>query len=710
MTDRAPPHSLVGSPDQSGSRGGEVARWRALLDDQHELICRYLPVGDLPLTYANRAYAAAYATTPEQLLDTSLIDLFPESMHQWARERVAALCRGDAETVHENDVHLPDGQVRRFQWSDQVVTTGDGTTVEIQSIGSDVTEQRRTEAALRASERRLRWMFDHAPIGMALLSVEGRVDLANEALASFLGTYSSSLIGAGLGDLLAEDPDGDLMRPANGSKAASEQFERRFRRADGADAWGLLSIASPEGATDSPALLQVVDLTDRKRAEAELAYRAQHDPLTGLPNRARLDEEILEALRWGRRRGRDVALMFCDLDHFKVVNDSLGHDAGDALLVAVGRRLAGALDPGEVLGRFGGDEFVVVARGIRSQDDALARAGALAGVLANPIAVAGTEVPLGASVGVAVAPQGVGTPGALLRDADTAMYVAKGRGRGTVAACDDSMRTEAGERLALQTAMRGAAERNELELRYQPIVTARGEVHGCEALLRWRHPTRGLLSPDAFLRVAEESGAIHEIGEWVRREATRQLARWDAEGGLPPDMGMWINVSGAELMDPSLAAAVSGAARHAGVDPSRLTLEISERALLGEITGTLGALAETGVALAVDDVGTGHAALADLASAPLDVLKIDRKFIALLEPPGHQASVTAVLFDLARSLGLGLVAEGVETLAQDTALDQLDCDLRQGYLYARPMPPASLRSAMMARPSRAVRTGTRAVP
>jgi Amt family ammonium transporter len=433
------------------------------------------------------------------------------------------------------------------------------------------------------------------------------------------------------------------------------------------------------------------DITARAEAQRALKHQALHDTLTGLPNRVLLEDRIDQALARARRHDGRVAVLLLDLDEFKLVNDGLGHVAGDELLVAVTRRLSGCVRPGDTVARFGGDEFVIVSE-VASAEAATQLGARVINALQTPFAVQGMEIFVTTSIGVVVADRDADSD-ALLRDADAAMYRAKERGRSRMVLFDDELRDRAASKLQSTTALRRALERGELRVFYQPIVAVDdGRPLAVEALLRWQHPERGLVSPAEFIPLAEDTGMIVPMGRWVLEEALRQRACWETELPDLPPLRLSVNLSARQLSEPKLVDDITAALTAHATDPSSLILEVTESVVMGGLDSlsTLNAIHDLGVALHVDDFGTGYSSLAYLKTLPVDALKIDRAFVNGLETDvDDQAIVTAVIA-LARALSLGLVAEGVETEAQLRVLRELHCDDAQGYLFARPMPYVEL--------------------
>jgi diguanylate cyclase (GGDEF)-like protein/PAS domain S-box-containing protein len=433
------------------------------------------------------------------------------------------------------------------------------------------------------------------------------------------------------------------------------------------------------------------DISERKAFEQRLEYQATHDPLTGLPNRTLFLDRLELALARRRRSNRPVAVLFCDVDHFKVVNDSLGHGAGDRLLVALAERLRDALRPGDTVARFGGDEFVILCDELASEHDAIAIAERANHAVHVPLTVESTEVFAAMSIGIAFANADT-EPESMIRDADAAMYLAKERGRGRYEIYDERMRSTLVERLDIETALRRALHRHELRVVYQPTIDLEsGLIVGVEALLRWEHPEKGPLVPSDFIDVAEETGLIVPIGMWVVEQACRQAQRWQAARPDGEPIFVSANLSGRQLDTGALIDNVADILERTGLDPSLLGLEITESVVMRDpeaSTTLLRALKDLGVRLAVDDFGTGYSSLAYLRRFPVELLKVDRAFVNGLDAETGDAedrAIVAAVVSLAHTLGMKAIAEGVETKEQLRELRALGCDMAQGFLIAKPL-------------------------
>jgi diguanylate cyclase (GGDEF)-like protein len=490
-------------------------------------------------------------------------------------------------------------------------------------------------------------------------------------------------------------------------------------RADAMGAYGAddVQVLDALAALAATALRNIALVGELRRSQEALSHQAYHDPLTGLPNRALLRERAERALAAGVAAGAPerVAMLLLDLDGFKTVNDSLGHSAGDQLLVAVAGRLLNATRGCDTVTRLGGDEFAVLLEHVRDDAEVVVVAERIIRALARPFAVADTLATVGASVGIArgrtpeadpLAGQGhpVSAVGVLLRDADLAMYRAKASGKGTYTLFEPSMHEAAIRRLALETDLRRAVERGEFRVHYQPIVALdSGRITGLEALVRWAHPRRGLVGPADFVEAAEETGLIIEIGRWVLGEACAQAARWQAaqRAGNPhaPPITISVNVSGLQLQDERLVDDVARALADSGLAPGTLVLELTERSIVHDpdtARDRLAALKDVGAQLAIDDFGTGYSALSYLQRFPVDVLKIDKSFVDRIAAGGSHGALARSIIALGDALALRTVAEGVEDAEQRACLRAMGCEMAQGYLFARPVPADDITALLAA--------------
>jgi diguanylate cyclase (GGDEF)-like protein/PAS domain S-box-containing protein len=544
--------------------------------------------------------------------------------------------------------------------------------------------------------QRLSDAFSYASIGLAVVDDRGLVEAANPALAALLGDEAEALHGVPFVDLVEPSARIELERVAGevrAGRSAGARFEARVRQAEGKGRWALVALSRASADDGDRLVVQVEDIHDRKLIEAKLAHQASHDMLTGLPNRA----EVLGLMAAAFEAREPMALLFIDLDRFKWVNDSLGHEAGDLLLVEVSDRLRRLLRPGDVVARLGGDEFVVLAHGVAQVATAVALADRVAEALRRPVMLPGDrESYASASIGIAIAGEG-DDPETLLRDADTAMYQAKAAGGGAHALFTPSMRAATVRHHEIEAALRRAVRAGELTVAYQPEVRlVDGTVRAFEALVRWNDSVWGNVAPAEFVPIAEESDLILELGVAVLRQALADAAAWP----LLPDgtrATLAVNVSRRQLVQPGFPAIVAGLLAEAGVPAASVCLEVTETAItqnVESVVTTLHELRHLGVSIAIDDFGTGHASLTYLTRLPVDVLKVDRTFVMGLGRDDRSAAIVGAVAAMGRAFGLSVVAEGVEEDAHMNALRDLDVDLAQGYLFSRPVPASHVASLM----------------
>jgi diguanylate cyclase (GGDEF)-like protein len=474
------------------------------------------------------------------------------------------------------------------------------------------------------------------------------------------------------------------------------QMEKRYFHKDGHVVWGLLngSLVHDEEGEPHYYIAQIQDVTERKQAEERLQYQSTHDLLTDLPNRQLFLDRLEQALgRTRRRPEHKVAVLFMDLDNFKVVNDSLGHEVGDRILVTVAERLKRCVRPEDTLARFGGDEFTICIEDVDSPAGATTVAERIAQGLKEPVVLDGRELFVGTSIGIAMGTAPQESPEDLLRDADTAMYQAKKEGLG-YRVFEPDMYEQSVKRLTRENDLRRAIEAEEFVVHYQPIVRLNGgEVWGAEALVRWDHPELGFLNPSQFIPAAEESGLIVPVCESVLEEACRRAKDWQKEYAQMPPWHISVNVSATQLNRPDFAEVVGGILKRTGLEARCLSLDVTETVYvkaLENVTTTLDELKSRGVRISIDDFGTGYSSLSYLRRLPADILKIDKKFIKGVGEDVEDTAIVQMVIDLAHTLGMETVAEGVESEGQVKELRRMGCDMGQGYYFSEPFPPEAV--------------------
>ena len=534
------------------------------------------------------------------------------------------------------------------------------------------------------------------PDAMLRLDRGGRILAANAGDRALLVLDPAQLIGRPVVEVTPPAFAEPILQHV--ARALDSRVMQTFEYQDGVHDFETRVVAA--GCDD--VLVIVRNNTERKALERQLAHQAFHDPLTGLPNRALFTDRLEHALTRAPRRGVLVAVLFLDLDRFKAVNDSLGHDVGDQLLVGIAGLLRACVRGGDTVARLGGDEFTVLLEDLAAPGDASHVAERIMAAMQKPFALGGQELSVSASLGVALS-TGHGTPDELLRDADAALYRSKNRGKARYEVFDATMQARAVERVRLENDLRHGIERGDLRVYYQPMVDlATGRIAGVEALARWQHPTRGFLPPDDFIPLAEESSLILPLSRWVLAESCRQAAAWTARYPNQPPVVVSVNLSVRQFQHPALAEEVRRALRESALDPRCLQLEITESMMMetGEATGAiLRDLKALGVRLSIDDFGTGYSNLGYLKRFPVDSVKIDRSFVAGLGRAGEgDGNVVQALVGLAHSLGMSVVAEGVETPAQRDELRAAGCELGQGYYFSRPLPAGGVEALFALKP------------
>ncbi len=685
------------------ARESSEGRFEALVQEASDIII----VADTSgrLSYVSPAFDRILGYSAEAIRTRPATDiLHPEDLAAF-RSRSAEFAQPHSEGLHgELRLRHRDGTWRWFE----ATVTNHLENPRVRGIVSnlhDITDRKHADEALREAHERFISAFENAPIGIAMIDLDGYVLRENSAYGRIVG-YPSPLCGMNVHDLTHPDDrvasKAEMARFVSTAADVSDTYrmEKRFLHDDGHEVWVSVNVSCVRDDEGKPVYLieQIEDVTERRELRERLAHAAIHDPLTALPNRVLFMDRLEVALsRADRNQGR-AAVIFLDLDGFKLVNDSMGHTTGDELLKAVARRLRAALRPSDTVARFGGDEFVVLCEEIADEQEAFEIAERMAEALCQPIELPEGEIFVTASQGLAISGGEGDTASGLLRDADTAMYVAKERGRSLIEVFDRHSHGVALKQMNTLSQLHRALERGEFRVYYQPIVDLQsGHLAGLEALLRWQHPERGLMHPVEFLAMTEDSGLIVPIGAWVLDEACRQHVLWEQErkhrGAPSLSVGMSVNLSPRQLTQPDLIDQIAQTLQRRDMDPSELWLEITEGALAADTESTLEVLHNLralGVHLSIDDFGSGYASLGYLRSFPVEALKIDRSFVEGLGRGTADATIVGLIGDLTRSLGLLCIAEGVERAGQLDDLRALGCDLAQGFLVGVPLPAETL--------------------
>jgi diguanylate cyclase (GGDEF)-like protein/PAS domain S-box-containing protein len=564
-------------------------------------------------------------------------------------------------------------------------------TSELRTALQSLQETQRTR---RQTEERFRSLVLNTSDVITILTADGAIDFHSPSAGRIWGYSTEALRNVSFFGLVHADDAAvalGLITQALTRPRLSMSAEIRLRLAD--ESWCYFEVIATNLLRD-PRVSGIVttfrDITERKNFEQALRYQAFHDSLTDLPNRALFLERVERALVRATRNGDRISVMFIDLDNFKVVNDSLGHAVGDQLLVTLTERIKRCLRQEDTLARLSGDEFALLIEDVRDYDDPRRLANRVQEQLQAPFVLSRREVFASVSIGIALSEPSHSGPDDLLRDADLAMYRAKLNGKARCEVFDSTMNEQASERLALETHMRRAIERDELRVYYQPIVRLDdASVVGFEALVRWEHPQRGLISPADFIPLAEETGMIVPIGAWVLEEACRQVKVWQDERCVDRALLLSVNVSARQFQGPDLVETVAAVLGRTGFDPTSLKLELTESLMMQDVERTIQRLYELkglSIQLAIDDFGTGYSSLAYLRRFPISVLKVDKSFIHRLGTGAQDDAIVRSIVTLASDLGMQVVAEGIETAEQLDALRVLSCTYGQGYYFSRPLP------------------------
>jgi diguanylate cyclase (GGDEF)-like protein/PAS domain S-box-containing protein len=563
-------------------------------------------------------------------------------------------------------------------------------------IAVDVTDRRRAEQRLRESEERYRLLFERNLAGVYRTTTDGRILDVNDAIARMFGYRGrEDLLAYTAYSLYNSEEDRNRIMAQLREHGALSNNEVRMRRRDGTPVWVIESMTLLDGGVIEGT---IVDITERKTAQEQMEYQAYHDALTGLPNRLLFRDRIDIALAHAKRHHTAAAVMFLDLDQFKLVNDSLGHTVGDALLQEVAARLVLSIRADDTVARMGGDEFTVLLTDVKDPGASSIVAQKLLDSISQPMVIEGHELYVTTSIGIARSPEDGTDAETLLKRADGAMYRAKEAGRNNFQFATTSSQETVSERLVIERSLHHAFEREEFVVHYQPMTNLlTGSVVGAEALIRWNHPERGLMSPDDFIPIAEESGLILPIGEWVLRTAVKQMKGWHAEHG---PLRVAVNLSARQFQQRDLTAMIERILTENDYPPELLDIEITESTAMQNADVSLAVmkrLKQMGVRISIDDFGTGYSSLSYLKRFPIDTVKIDQNFVRDLSDASNDGAIITAVISMARALNLRVVAEGVETEAQLAFLRRENCEVVQGFLHSRPVPAAEFETSLRAR-------------
>jgi diguanylate cyclase (GGDEF)-like protein/PAS domain S-box-containing protein len=665
-------------------------RYRAVMEQSTEAIWLFDPDSKEVLE-SNTAFQELLGYSAEELRGMTNYDFVAhnkEDIDAAVRQKV----RDEEDLPSERKYRRKDGTLLDVEVNGTVIFYGDKEVVC--SVARDLTERKETEEALKESEERFRRAFEDAPVGVAFVDLNRRYLRVNHALCEMLGYSEEELLEKTSREITHPE---DLEKSAERTRlvleneAGSSHLEKRYMHADGHVVWVLSSVSLVQDSGGNPdhfvALFQ--DVTERKALEERLEYQAFHDPLTDLPNRALFTDRLGHALARLNRRKEPIAVLFVDLDNFKHVNDSLGHEAGDRLLVAAAERLRESVRPEDTVARIGGDEFTVLLEGIVDRDGADRAAERISRSMQAPFHLDGREIFTGVSIGVAITDTIPEETEDLLKNADLALYSAKRKGRNRYEFFEEALDAHLREHLELEGDLRRAIEREEFRIYYQPKISiSTGEIMSLEALVRWEHPERGLLEPNEFLPVAEESDLIVQIGEWVLDEVCRQGRAWQERYPEESTPRVCTNISPKQFLYTDLVDRIAETLQESGLEAGRLSLEIAEGILMGDAEANvekLTALNDLGIHIVIDDFGTAYSSLAQLKNLPLNILKIDRSLVIKLGEEPEDKAIVSAMIQLAQALGWAVTAQGVENDEQLAMLRELGCDIVQGYYFTRPV-------------------------
>ena len=694
------------APDELRALRAELAQFRRLCNNVPVAIAYYERAGN-KCRYANHGYASMFGFDEQSILGRTVAEVIGEAAAQAIQPQIDAVTRERRSEFYERQLPGADGRLRYIEVHLLPHADDRGVVIGAFVLISDISRHRRAEAALRDSEERLA-KFMHASAEGIVFHKGGYITDVNPPALALLGYTMDQMMGRSTLDFIAP---GHRQQVADVMTAGSEiGYDSMAVHVDGSHVPVEFIVRTMQYQGESLRMTIVRDIRDRVEAQARIHHMAHHDALTDLPNRAAFIQRATVLLEQARVQseaktqaaGQSLALMFIDLDHFKRVNDSLGHWVGDVLLQTVAQRIIGTVREADLVARFGGDEFVLLLAGTAAPAAVAEVAAKLPAAIGAPLDVAGASISVTPSIGIALFPEHATHAAELIKHADTAMYQAKAGGRAAWQFFHPDMAAAVAADLALESRLAQAVREREFVLHFQPqLRVSDGALVGIEALVRWVHPEQGLILPDAFIPVAEARRLILPIGEWALATALRQAVSWHAQGMAPVPVA--VNLSALQFQAPDFVASIEAALTEAGATGAMLELELTERVLMHDqdnlagVQSVLTQLRALGVRIAVDDFGTGYTSLQHLKKLPLDRLKIDRSFVVDLPGDAGSAAITNAIIQMGHGLGLQVLAEGVETAAQRDHLLAQGCDAQQGLLECAALPALELEAWLRAR-------------
>jgi diguanylate cyclase (GGDEF)-like protein/PAS domain S-box-containing protein len=649
-------------------------------------------VQDGKFVYVSELYQKLSGYTDAELIGTySLGNIYPDDREMVREEAIKCLKGKSFEPYEYRFVKKNDEVMWALETITPIAYKGERAT-----LGSfmDITERKQAEEALRQSEEKYRTILESIQEAYFEVDLDGKFTFFNDSMARLTGHSKEELLGMNHKQFTNEETAKEVFQAFDNVYTTGEPskgFDWQIIRKDGGEGFVEASVTLQKDLSGKPTGFKgmIRDITERKRTEQQINYMATHDVLTGLPNRLMFNQLLNQAIRSAQRHKRQLAVLFIDLDRFKTINDSLGHEAGDRLLKEIGKRFKRSLRADDVIGRMGGDEFVILIEEVNELNQVALVAHKILSSTIKPMVLTGEECRITASIGISIYPKDGLDEQSLMKNADIAMYFAKEEGRNNYQFYSKDIQSQSNKRFSIETNLRRALERNELSLEYQAKLDFKtGMITGVEALLRWQNPSLGSVTPMQFIPVAEETGLIVPIGRWVMKTACAQNVAWQRQG-LPP-ICMSINLSLRQLMDDNLLEDIKAALDDSGMAPNLWELEITESMVMHNpmyLIEVLTNIKKIGVRLAIDDFGTSYSSLAHIKHFPIDTLKVDRSFIRNLLQDSENQAITEAIIAMGKTLSITVVAEGVETQAQKDFLRDHICDEMQGFYFSKPVTP-----------------------